>query len=919
MATDTTDASAAYYVFNIEADGGFVIVSGDDQAPAILGYTDHGTFAPGNLPPNMQAWLDVYEEQLSCIGTDDTLFTSRSSQKRTPSVRRSVAPLLTTTWNQNDPYNRQLLDATKYKDVCFTGCVATAMAQLLNYHAQLTGQPRYTTSDIPSYTTMTRHYEVEGVTAGTYIDWAHMRDSYEAGQTALFGEQQASLNAVAQLMHICGASVGMNYGTDTSGANSWDVPQTLRTFFGYDKATRMADRYDYTISQWNELIYGELIQRRPVYFSGASSGGGHAFIVDGFDGDGMYHINWGWGGHCDGYYVLALANPTDKEGIGAGNSDDGYAMRQGAIIGAQPDTGRDPGNIDPPQPATGKNYSLKIKDFVYKGTRRAEQLQKAEGTIVNTGDEFYGNIHFITKKIGIIFKDTCSVGAALLPGQEQKVMFDFKPSEAGRYSVTITTDISSIGVIFSDTIDILPEIVTSKDVNLNIVMEITNLDSSGKGILGNKAHLRTTITNPTATAYEGLFVPLLASSAGTSFSVKRELFDAYTTTVLDKEFDVYPGYSYLPMCVTEIPGRQQIYQSPKRYYPVSPAVTVFFADGTRHTYEATTETYIPASAVAVNLVGNDITQRVVPSSNPNCIYYLSAEADTPSGLQTNVVKGKYADRLVLSESTLPFMPIADFTAADVTYTRRFDRGTVITGSGNSTVVTPVWTTICLPFSVDRCLLHNGQEVNWERQDTGNTADFWLMEFWGDEHDTLFFRPAQAMQAYTPYLLSVPAAGVKGKADMTTGPVTFCGHNATIRAMATSVAASTSYKFVGTMKPLTDSEGAYVIDTDGRQCRRQTVSTPPFQAYVKATGNTITADMVPMSIRADFMDIYHAGRYGDVNGDGFVNVADIAAVIDFMADGDISRFSREKADVNGDGKVDVADISALIELMAQPAE
>jgi len=916
----TADASAAYYVFNIEAGGGFVIVGGDDRLPDVLGYADSGAFTPDSLPPGMEDWLRQWEEQAASRPPA----TSLSAPLRAPAVRHSVAPLLTTTWNQNDPYNRLLLDKDKYKNVCYTGCVATAMAQLLCYHARLTGQPRSTTADIPAYTTATYHYDVEGVTAGTTLDWAAMQDSYYANVTAISGEQQRPLDAVARLMHICGASVRMNYSTSNSGANSWDVPQVLKTCFGYDPATRMADRRDYTMSQWNELIYRELADRRPVYFTGASSASGHAFIVDGYDGDERFHINWGWGGHCNGYYLLSLANPTDKEGIGAGTSDDGYTMRQGAIIGAQPDTGREPADTLKPQPATGKTVRLAVSGVNYEGTFRAKQSQKAAVTIVNQGDEFYGNIHFITKKIGLIFKDTCSVGVTLLPGQEQTLPFSFKPLEEGQYTVTIVTGIDSLGVLYSSTIDILPSTTSNYNVDLGIDMEITNLDSSGRGILGKKAHLRTTVSNPSSTAYEGIFVPLLAAAGGVNFSVRRERFEPYSTTVLERDFDVLPGYSYLPLCITDIPDRQQVYQSPRRYYSVSSAVIVSFADGTTQVCEAEPSAVIPADAVAVDLVGNYVTTEVTPSANPNCIYYLSAGAVTPAGLGSNVVKGTRADRLLLSDG-YPFMPTSDFTADSVMFTLRFDRGTTTTATGSDRLFIPSWTTICLPFTADRCLLDNGRQVEWRRGEGDSAADFWLQEFLGDEDDTLFFAPAQAMRAYTPYLVSVPAAGVEGKPDMTAAPVTFCGRNAAIKAKVSSVLASTHYKFVGTMHTLTDSDGAYAIGTDGRQCRRQTVAVPPFRAWVKAVDGTVNADAVALSIAAGMKTADDLIRKADVNGDGRVDVADITAVIAVMAEaaGPQSGAAPDtatgtggvNADVNGDGTVDVADITAVIAIIA----
>ena len=146
----------AYYIFNVGNGEGFVIVSADDRTPAILGYADSGTFEPDNLPDNFRAWLDGYTEEMKCLSSD-------LSPRKAPVIRHSISPLLTTTWNQNAPYNRLLLDTLEYSDKCYTGCVATAMAQLLNYHAQRTGKPEGTTADIPAYITSNLQYRVKAV------------------------------------------------------------------------------------------------------------------------------------------------------------------------------------------------------------------------------------------------------------------------------------------------------------------------------------------------------------------------------------------------------------------------------------------------------------------------------------------------------------------------------------------------------------------------------------------------------------------------------------------------------------------------------------------------------------------------------------------------------------------------------------
>ena len=907
-----------FYIFNIDTSSGFVIVSADDRTPSILGYSDSGAFLPDSLPDNFRAWLDDLAEEIASLpsGQVDDSFAAGprkalpsfpARQRRAPSIRHSVSPLLTTTWNQNAPYNRLLLDTLQYSDKCYTGCVATAMAQLLNYHAQRTGQPRGTTATIPAYITSNMQYRVQAVEQGTAFDWANMQNNYYANAVIRTEQQRQQADAVAQLMHVCGAAVRMNYSKIASGTDSWLVPDALKTYLGYDQATRMANRYDYTHSQWSDLIYGELAAQRPVYITGASSGGGHAFIIDGFDGDEMFHFNWGWGGHCNGYYLLSLSNPTDKKGIGAGNSDDGYTMRQGALIGAQPETGIPAVIPEPPQQPADRHYSLQLLSLTYDGTPTAKRPLKVKAVIKNNGDEFYGNLHLFTKRIGLIFTDTCSVGVTLMNGQTETVEFSIIPPEARDYTVRLFTDIPSIGDLYAETMTVVAAKPTSNNVDLQIDMQLSLLDKTGMFIIGDKVHMKTTVSNHTGTDYEGILTPMLLIPGGFSYQLEKRVVEAYSTIVIEEDYDVTADGRYRPVCITDIPDRKMIYQSDFYYY-VKPSVTIYRADGSFQMLEGTKDMSIPADAVSVDLRGNRETRYLKASANPNCVYFLSSDIPTPQGLGPNTVKGSTAKLLTLSDNGLPFMPIADFTADSVVYTRTFNSGmTMVSG-----VQAPSWSTLCLPFTPDRILLADDTEVRWMTHEGDSGFDFWLMEFIGDEQGTLFFSPARVLQAYTPYLINVPGAGLDGYRDMTLTPVRFCGRNATIRATASSVAASLRFKFVGTTGNVNAVNEAYSIDADGQFCRRSNVEGRPFRAYVKAVSNTSPASVVPLRI-ATFSS-NPTDKRGDVNVDGAVNVADISAVISVMSGTSVG-ITTEKADVNGDGEVDVADISAVITIMA----
>lgn len=315
------DAYANYYVFNIGSEEGFVIVSGNDETPSILGYADGGSFDEDNMPSNMRQWLKEYDRQLTFLERHPN---ARAVKKKV--TLASIAPLLTCTWNQGSPYNDLCPIYNDKRSV--TGCVATAMAQVLYYHRY----PASTTATIPGYTTRKLGINVDSIVPTT-IDWANMKDSYDGS------ESTTEKNAVATLMKICGASVMMDYTPNESGAYSEDVVSAAKLFFDYDDATVLANRDDYTAGNWDAIIYQELAANRPVFYSGSSTGGGHAFVIDGYSHDGLFHVNWGWGGSCNNYFLLSILDPQSNSGIGASSSTDGYSFGQAAIIGMQPNTG----------------------------------------------------------------------------------------------------------------------------------------------------------------------------------------------------------------------------------------------------------------------------------------------------------------------------------------------------------------------------------------------------------------------------------------------------------------------------------------------------------------------------------------------------------------------------------------------------
>jgi hypothetical protein len=329
----TATDNAYYYVFNAGNDKGFVVVSGDDRTPQILGYTDSGTFIEDEMPENMLSWLSHYADEIKYMD-ENNIQRSESAQgkgmKKASKAHHSIAPMLTCLWDQGDPYNYSCPDYYN-KDGSTgrsaTGCVATAIAQVLYYHKY----PAATKKRIPAHINRyplddgtTKSVTLRPIAAGTKIDWDNMLDRYNGSET----EEQKK--AVGDLMLLVGQSVKMGYGA-SSGSSYANSRQLFVDYLGYDDGVQILRSDKYGIQEWFEMMYDELAAGYPIAYGGSSTGGGHAFVVDGFDGDKLFHLNWGWSGGSNGYFLITVLNPGDQ-GIGGSTSADGFSMAQDAIM-----------------------------------------------------------------------------------------------------------------------------------------------------------------------------------------------------------------------------------------------------------------------------------------------------------------------------------------------------------------------------------------------------------------------------------------------------------------------------------------------------------------------------------------------------------------------------------------------------------
>lgn len=322
-----TSDVAPYYIFNVGKNEGFVIVSGDDNAEPVLGYSDKGELDPNNIPSNMAEWLRLNELYVENCAKKDS--SAKPAYANTGNGTVVVEPLLgDILWGQDFPFNEMC--PTYYSDGqtkhYYVGCVATAATQIMRYY-------RY-----PQQGTGSKSYVFNGQTlsadfGNTTYDWDNMLAFYPSE-----GVSQEQIDAAATLAYQFGVSVEMEYAENGSGALSMLVPHALKTYFGYDNGVTMRRRNFYSGTEWLDIIKNELDHNRPVYYGATSDNGlgGHAFVCDGYDSEGYVHINWGWYGMSNGYFLVNHLNPDD---LGEGGGTGGYNTDQEIITGIQPSTG----------------------------------------------------------------------------------------------------------------------------------------------------------------------------------------------------------------------------------------------------------------------------------------------------------------------------------------------------------------------------------------------------------------------------------------------------------------------------------------------------------------------------------------------------------------------------------------------------
>ena len=301
------NGEAAFYVFAVQPKG-FVIVSADDRAMPILGYSTESNFTP-QLPDGLMTFFDNYKagfSQMYANNDERTAeavadWTSLASTGKLSATKtdRSFGPLMSSIWNQTDLYNNMAPEdpSSVYSGHCKSGCVANAMSQIMRYWEW----PRTGTGSYGYYASS--YYGNYGWQEANFCEATYQ---FELMPDFLdFASPQYEVDATALLEYHAGVSVDMGYGPTASGAYSEDVGPAMQAYFKYSPELEHRFKPDGSNTQWKNDLRSNLDAGMPIYYASQGEAGGHAYVLDGYDDNDMFHLNWGWAGFDNGYYTIS--------------------------------------------------------------------------------------------------------------------------------------------------------------------------------------------------------------------------------------------------------------------------------------------------------------------------------------------------------------------------------------------------------------------------------------------------------------------------------------------------------------------------------------------------------------------------------------------------------------------------------------
>ncbi len=522
---DSSDAGA--YLFSTGNEG-FIVVSADDIAPAVLGYSDAATVDPADMPPSFRYWLNQYAAQIEAARR----YGVRKATQRHPQFE-AIAPMVETHWNQNAPYNDMTPEVNGQHSV--TGCVATALSQIMNYHQW---PPKGQGSNSYEWNNQTISLDFSTVT----FDWDNMLDNYTSSATA------AQKQAVAQLMYACGVAVNMDYSPQESGAQTNILAEVMYKYFNYDKSVIVLNRDFYNLYDWETIVYDQLQNYGPVQYSGVSSEGGHSFVCDGYSSDGYFHINWGWGGMSDGYFLLTALDPETQ---GIGGSSSGYNSMQDIVA-----------NVSRPKSNTDFTPMMSMNTFAINTTTTA-----VGNSVTVTGFTYNGGIETIASGTLAMKAVPQSGGTPVYMGSTG--MSQLKPQYGyNNWSFTIPATMAegtyTISPVFKigngDWADVQVPIsgstyyimtvqgsgIATIEAPQPVTVSVSDIDIEADIYAGVACHITATLTNEFENDFYGKIMPVLLSN--------EQLYAEATATMVNVPGEGSTSLDYMGKFTTAADG-----------------------------------------------------------------------------------------------------------------------------------------------------------------------------------------------------------------------------------------------------------------------------------------------------------------------------------------------------------------------------
>ena len=921
-----------FYVFNNDNDEGFVIVSGDDRTNPIIGYSDKGHFDLDLMSQSEGTLFDSYKEEIDLLDKigSEPMYANSSNTSQTP-TSYPVRPLLETEWGQGEPYN--VYAPKKSGVVCRLGCPAACLAQLVYYYRDR--MDAKLSMAIPGYTS-------GGVTAptiasGTALNWNNMAKTYEGKSTTQF-------NNTCKFINYCAIALKSNFGVNSTTASLDNYKNAIYNYFKFKSSySGFIYKSGYSYERWEEMILDELYQGRPVtYTASLPSGGAHIFLLDGYDGGEFFHVNWGWGGYCNGFFSLSILNSDLPNMSDSYVGEGSYIMNTRAFFDLQPIKGYNNevdktilkatistasgtdasvqfanlntetgeyylglgyydanGNLqlikqygttavsiasnkyvvgkftlaatdfsskklakgtyrlypvcklkgtdewEQCDQVADNNYinavysttvklslgaasaSLSVSEFTFNGSHVAGQSQPVVVAVKNTGDDFYGYVSLYASTTSTMGSKRSQALVFVPSGKTVNVQLSFKPSTSGTFNVWAVSG-STIGTskvtIQKSTSSRNLQVLKNSDVVLDFV-------KSGQTVLGTTLQGKINVSNQAASTFYGDVSVTLFYLSGSSWTSSFERCSSNMTIpskqygVLDFKFEnLTPGRAYaLVVRYADDTFIAKGYLLSKYY--VTNAIMTYNSLGKPNPIAVASTVTLGADVTVADFTGLSSTvTKVVPSSNPNALYYIGASDKVIYGLAgKNVVKNLVADNIALTDG-YPFFTKKDITVKNISYTRKSKLGTA--GKNG-------WQTIILPFA-PTSITCNGKSLDWFRAANDQYKNFWLKEFRAIEgYNTVSFDYAQKFEANRPYIYAVPGNAWGEAHNLVGKPVVFSATNVTLYNQSYAVVGSDVFDFRGTYSQQ-KLANTFCLNSDGSKFIYGTNTIYPFTCYFIAT-------------------------------------------------------------------------------------